>query len=146
MTPLHPQIVHFPIALIVTAAVIDLVALGTAPRATLRRVATGLYLAGAAALLAAYFSGRNDAELMRIPGSAHALVDEHWDWALRTTIYVGAVALVRAALEWTGRIAARAVWLPIAAASLAALLLLYQTAERGGRLVYEHGVAVAAPR
>ena len=129
-----------------TAAVIDLVALGTAPRPTLRRVATGLYLAGAATLVAAYLTGRNDAELMRIPGSAHALVDEHWDWALRTTIYVGAVALARAALEWTGRIAARAVWLPIAAASLAALLLLYQTAERGGRLVYEHGVAVAAPR
>ena len=146
MTPLHPQIVHFPVALIVTAAVIDLVALGTARGATLRRVATGLYLAGAATLLAAYLTGRNDAELVRIPGPAHVLVDEHWDWALRTTIYMGAVALVRAALEWTGRIATRTVWLPIAAISLAALLLLYQTAERGGRLVYEHGVAVAAPR
>ena len=39
---------------------------------TLRRVATGLYLAGAASLLAAYFTGRNDAELVRFPGPAHA--------------------------------------------------------------------------
>ncbi len=143
--PLHPQIVHFPIALIVTAALIDVVALGTSRGSTLRRVASGLYVAGAATLVAAYFTGRNDAELVRIPGPAHALVDEHWDWALWTTIYTGAVALVRAALEWTGRIAARTAWLPIAAAGLAALVLLYQTAERGGRLVYEHGIAVAAP-
>ena len=36
--------------------------------------------------------------------------------------------------------------LPLAAAGLLGLSLLFQTAERGGRLVYEHGVGVAAPR
>ncbi len=146
MTPLHPQIVHFPVALLITAALVDLAALGTAPGSTLRRVATCLYLAGAAALVAAFFSGRNDAELVRIPGPAHALVDEHWDWGLRTTIYMGLVALARAALHWMGHLATRAAWIPVVAVSVAGLLLLYQAAERGGRLVYEHGVAVAAPQ
>ncbi len=143
---LHPLIVHFPIGLIVTAAVIDVAALGAGPRSALRTTATGLYAAGAAALLAAYFTGRSDAALMRIPGPAHAVVDEHWTWALRTTFYLGFFALGRLGLDLAGLLTARARWLPVVAAGLVGVLLLFQTAERGGRLVYEHGVGVAAPR
>ena len=143
---LHPLLVHFPIGLMVTAAVVDLAGLATDPRSTLRRAATGLYLAGAAALVAAYFTGRSDAALVRIPGPAHALVDEHWTWALRTTIYMGVFALGRLGLELAGPLSGRGRWLPVVAGGLAGILLLFQTAERGGRLVYEYGVGVAAPR
>ena len=143
---LHPLLVHFPIGLIVTAAVIDVAALGADPRSTLRRTATGLYLAGAVALLAAYFTGRSDAALVRIPGSAHAVVDEHWTWALRTTVYLGVFALGRLGLELAGLLNGRGRWAPVVAGGLVGVLLLFQTAERGGRLVYEHGVGVAAPR
>ena len=142
---LHPLLVHFPIGLIVTAAVMDVAALGAGPRSTLRRAATGLYLAGALALVAAYFTGRSDAALVRIPGPAHAVVDEHWTWALRTTVYMGVFALGRFGLDLTGRLSGRIRWLPVVAGGLAGVLLLFQTAERGGRLVYEHGVGVAAP-
>lgn len=142
---LHPLLVHFPIGLIVTAAAIDLAALGAGPHSTLRRTATGLYLAGALALVAAYFTGRSDAALVRIPGPAHAVVDEHWTWALRTTVYMGVFALGRLGLELAGLLTGRGRWLPVVAAGLAGVLLLFQTAERGGRLVYEHGVSVAAP-
>ena len=143
---LHPLLVHFPIGLIVAAALLDVAALAAGPRALVRRVAVGLYLAGAGALVAAYFTGRNDAPLVRIPGPAHALVDEHWTWALSTTVYVCVLALGRVGLELSGRAVTRRGWLPVAAAGLAGLLLLFQTAERGGRLVYQHGVGVAAPR
>lgn len=143
---LHPLIVHFPIGLIVTAAVIDVAALGAGPRSALRTTATGLYVAGAAALLAAYFTGRSDAALVRIPGPAHAVVDEHWAWALRATVYLGFFALGRLGLDLAGLLTARVRWLPVVAAGLVGVLLLFQTAERGGRLVYEHGVGVAAPR
>ena len=143
---LHPLLVHFPIGLIVTAALIDLAALGADPRSTLRRAATGLYLAGAATLIAAYFTGRSDAALVRIPGPAHAVVDEHWTWALRTTVYMGLLGAGRLGLELAGLLTGRGRWLPVVAAGLVGVLLLFQTAERGGRLVYEHGVGVAAPR
>lgn len=143
---LHPLLVHFPIGLIVTAAVLDVAALGTDPRSALRTTATGLYLAGAAALVAAYLTGRSDAELVRIPGPAHAIVDEHWTWALRTTVYMGVFALGRLRLYLAGLLTGRVRWLPVVAAGLLGALLLFQTAERGGRLVYEHGVGVAAPR
>ena len=143
---LHPLLVHFPIGLLAAAALFDLVSLVADPHAAARRLATGLYVAGAAALVAAYLTGRGDAPLVRIPGPAHALVDEHWTWALRATVFVGVCAVGRLGLELSGRLAARRYWLPVAAAGLAGLLLLFQTAERGGRLVYEHGVGVAAPR
>ena len=143
---LHPLLVHFPIGLLAGAALFDLAALAAAPREVARRIATGLYLAGAAALAGAYFTGRGDAALVRIPGPAHALLDEHWTWALRATVCLGALALGRLGLELSGRLAARRYWLPVAAACLAGLLLLFQAAERGGRLVYEHGAGVAAPR
>ena len=142
---LHPLLVHFPIGLIVSAAVLDVAALGAGPRSALRTTATGLYLAGAAALVAAYFTGRSDAALVRIPGPAHLVVDEHWTWALRTTVYLGVFALGRLGLALAGFQTGRRRWLPVVAAGLVGVLLLFQTAERGGRLVYEHGVGVAAP-
>lgn len=143
---LHPLLVHFPIGLIGSAALCDLASLACGRRATPRHIATGLYLAGAAALVAAYFTGRGDAVLVRIPGPAHALVDQHWTWALRATLYVSAFALARLAAELSGQIVTRRRRVAVVAAGLAGLLLLFQTAERGGRLVYQYGVGVAAPR
>lgn len=144
--PLHPLIVHFPLGLLVSAAAIDVASLATRPLSAVRHVATGLYVAGAVSLVAAYFSGRADADALRVPGMAHAIIDAHWTWALRTTLYFGVLSLVRAALAVSGYVAPRRVWIPVVAGGVLGLALLFQTAERGGRLVYEHGVGVAAPR
>ena len=143
---LHAWLVHFPLGLIATAALVDLAALAAGRHGALRRAASGLYAAGAATLIAAYVSGRDDAAVVRVPGLAHPLVDAHWTWALWTTSYLGAASAARLALDLSGRLAARRRWLPVAAACAVGLLLLAQTAERGGRLVYQYGVGVAAPR
>ena len=143
---LHAWLVHFPLGLIATAALVDLAALAPGRHGALRRAATALYAAGAATLIAAYVSGRDDAAVVRIPGLAHPLVGAHWTWALWATIYLGAVSAARLALDLSGRLAVRRRWLPVAAACALGLLLLVQTAERGGRLVYQYGVGVAAPR
>lgn len=144
--PLHPLLVHLPIGLLVSAVILDLAVLGAAPRATARQVATGLYLAGAAFLVVTYFTGRADAEALRVPGLAHELIDAHWNWALRTTVYLGVFAAGRVALVRSGRLVTRVHWLPVVGAGLVGIALLFQTAEYGGRLVYQHGVGVAAPR
>lgn len=143
--PLHPLVVHLPIGLLASAAVIDLAGLAAPARPALRRAATGFYLAGALALVVAYVTGRADAASLRIPGPAHALVDEHWTWAWRTTIFFGVLATGRLGLALAAPGAGRLVRLLLAAAAVLGLVLLFQTAERGGRLVYEHGVGVAAP-
>lgn len=144
--PLHPLVVHLPIGLLVSAVVTDLAGLAAPARPALRHAATGLYLAGAATLVAAYVTGRADAAAPRVPGPADALVDEHWTWAWRTTIYFGALAAGRLALLRASPSTERRVRLPLAAAGVLGLILLFQTAERGGRLVYQHGVGVTAPR
>ena len=147
---LHAWLVHFPLGLIATAALVDLAALAAGlaagPHAALRRVATVLYAAGAATLIAAYVTGRDDAAVVRVPGLAHPLVGAHWTWALWATSYLGTVSAARLALDLSGRLAVRRRWLPVAAACAVGLLLIVQTAERGGRLVYQYGVGVAAPR
>ena len=146
VTPLHPIFVHFPIALLVTAAVIDFAVIGVNPKSKLRSVSTGLYLVGSLALIVTYVTGRADAEEFRIPGMAHSVLDEHWTSALRTTVFFNLFAVVRFVLEWSERLVSRLRWLPVIVAGMVGLLFLVQTAERGGQLVYDYGVGVAVPR
>ena len=62
----HALIVHLPIGLLVTAVVVDLLAVVRRDRATLRLVATGLHVGGTAMLAAAW------SMLWRLPGPWHA--------------------------------------------------------------------------
>ena len=139
---LHPAIVHFPIAWLIGAVVVDLVAL-VLPRATwAETTAACLYPAGAVAALGAYLSGRQAAAGVLTPGMAHPIVLDHWNWALATTVYFTAVATVRLALALRGRRLRFWTRAGVAAAGLAGMLLLFHTGEQGARLVYEHGLGV----
>jgi len=140
---LRPLLVHFPIAWIIAAVVVDIVGL-TLPRATWAGpTAAALYPAGALSAVATYLSGRQAAAAVLVPGTAQPVVLEHWNWALATTIYFVAIAIVRLA------VALRRHGLPfwarggVVAAGLVGLLLLFNTAERGARLVNQHGVGVS---
>jgi len=76
------------------------------------------------------------------------LIGEHHDWAERTAWVFTGLALVRLALAWADRGAERPRRLPVRAVVLAGLVtaqwFLFQTSDRGGALVYRHGLAVAA--
>lgn len=137
---LHPVLVHFPIALLVMAVALDLMAV-LSPQAFTRR-ATGIYLLGSILLLLTYISGRDAGATVFTPGMAHGLVQEHWDWAMWTTIYFWGLSLgrvlVRARLS-SGHRLLRAAFLIAGSCGVA---LLTMTAERGARLVYEYGVGV----
>ena len=141
----HALIVHLPIGLLVTAVVADLVALLRRDPAHVVTVATCLYLAGAVTLVAAYLTGRSGAPEVYTPGMAHAVVARHWDAALWCVWYFGFLAAGRVGLRVVALPPGRSVAAVLAVAGLAGLVLLTNTAELGGRLVYEHGVGVAAP-
>ena len=142
---LHPLLVHFPIALLAAAALLDGV------RLVLGRVGAvgvgvgivnGLYFAGTAMLAATYLAGRSAATTVFIPGMAHGAVDDHWTLAAWCLGYFVVATGARFVLgnrlrQTTGRIA-------FAVVGLVGLVLLAETADRGGRLVYEYGVGVAA--
>jgi uncharacterized membrane protein len=140
---LHPLVVHFPIALLLTAAGLDVVGWALRCNRSLRFVATALYVLGTLAIVAAYLTGRAAAGTVWLPGMAHAAVKEHWDWAFRTVCFFTILTVVRLVLLWRVRAAPRPAL--IALLTLAGLLgavLLGETGDRGGRLVYQHGVGI----
>ena len=99
---IHPVVVHFPIALLVTAVGVDTVGWAFRHR-SLRRVATVLYVLGAGATIAAYFTGRAAVQTVWLPGVAHAIVKEHGDWALRTVWFFGLATAARLVLLRSSR-------------------------------------------
>ena len=141
----HALIVHLPIGLLVTAAVADLVAMLRRDPSTVVRVSTGLYIAGTVTLVAAFLTGRSAAPEVYTPGMAQAIVARHWDWALWCVWYFGFLTAGRVGLQLAAGVPRRTSTVALAVAGLAGLVLLTNTAELGGRLVYQHGVGVAAP-
>ena len=138
---LHPMLVHFPIALLVTAVAVDLLAVFSRG-ASLTRRATGFYGLGAVLLLVTYFSGRDAAATVFTPGMAHVVVQEHWDWAMWTTIYFSALTGARLLARRRLSRGHRGLRVAFLAGGSCGAVLLTMTAERGARLVYEFGVGV----
>ena len=138
---LHPLLVHFPIALLTTAVVVDLLSLLRRRSSALRDAATWLYLAGTAGALLAYFSGRDAVAAMSLSEAIEPLVVEHENWAFRATWFFAFFASLRLAMSYIfppkPLIAVFAF-----GAALVGMVMLFETAERGGTLVYQHGVGV----
>jgi uncharacterized membrane protein len=142
---LHPLVIHFPIAWWIAAVVVDLIALALPRAAWADTVASFLYPAGACSAVAAYLTGRQAAATVLMPGMALPIVQEHENWALATTIAFTIVALVRLWARFRRPHPQRAIRTALVGAALVALVFLFQTGERGARLVYERGVGVSVP-
>ena len=141
----HALIVHLPIGLLVTAVVADLVAMLRRDPAAVVTVSTGLYIAGTVTLVAAFLTGRSAASEVYTPGMAQAIVARHWDRALWCVWYFGLLTAGRVGLRLAAGTPRRTSALLLAVAGLTGLMLLTNTAELGGQLVYQYGVGVAAP-
>jgi uncharacterized membrane protein len=140
--PFHPQIVHFPIALLVFSALFDLVGRAT-DSAWWRKASMAMLIvavaAGVAAILTGEFVGDRAEELQKIP---EATVDAHGDVA-KIAIWIAGGALVARLVEG-GVGAARAVVSLVALLlQLAAAVTIGVAAHRGGKLVYRHGAGVS---
>ena len=141
----HPMVVHFPIALLFTSVLLDLLAYSLPGRARvlLRDVGSVLGIIGAVAALVTYLTGRAAAQTVLIPGMAHALVNAHWEWAFWTLWYFAGLAVVRVAmLLLRGRAIGPRTTAALAITGLIGLGLLFETADRGAELVYGQGVGV----
>lgn len=139
---LHPLVVHFPIAWLIAALVVDLVSLLLPRAAWAETTATCLYPAGAVSALAAYLSGRQAAATVLVPGMAQVVVRDHWNWALATLIYFTVIATVRLGVAFRGHRPSFRRRAGMVAAAIVGLLMLTYTGEQGARLVYEFGVGV----
>ena len=144
---LHVLVIHFPIALICLAPVVDVGCLVLRGWVWLDRTATLLYVAGTIGAGAAYLTGDRAADALGgISPAAEATLADHHRFAVLTLIVLVIVSLLRLTVSWLARNDRRIslgifrlVALPLA---LAGLLLVALTADRGGQLVYGHGLGV----
>ncbi|MFQ5527865.1 MAG: DUF2231 domain-containing protein [Thermoanaerobaculia bacterium] len=142
---LHPALVHFPVALLPIALLLDAFwfRLST-QREWLDRAACVLYLGAALGAGAAYWAGRQAAEaLPRLAFHSQLHVNEHSDSALAALWLLVVLAAARIAVSFRDtkgrRKVLRGVLVLIA---LAGVAVLYRTADLGGGLVYQHGIGV----
>lgn len=146
---LHPAVVHFPIALLLTALGLDLACLLLRRQTWLDRAATTLYVLGALGAGAAFLSGDSAADsTIDLPGVVQAAMAEHERFALMTLVAAGVTAALRLLVSWLGRKGKRlevgALRLVALTASLVTAGLIVVTADHGGALVFEHQVGTAA--
>jgi len=154
---LHPAIVHFPIALSVVALLFDAMLWIRWYSAPIDRSAAALWLLAALGAGAAYLAGEEAADgLGELTPAVEAALTSHADAALKAAWALGVLALLRAWLAWRDGVEVRGA--DTAAkrrhrrgalrvfALLGALIvqgLVAYTADRGGALVFRHGVAVS---
>ena len=137
----HPLVIHFPIALIIVAAFADLIDTVIGRPKWMASAATMLFVLGSMGAIVACLTGQQALDSVLMPGMAHPLVQAHRTWAIATTVYFSVLTLVRIATAFGAPLAHRYRFVLLLVA-LVGVLGLQQTAERGGRLVYEQGVGV----
>jgi uncharacterized membrane protein len=141
----HPKVVHFPLALIVTAAAALLLAriLRGTLAATLAMVGTWNLCLGALAALFAVGTGMAAVLDLHLAVAAKEAVSIHVKWALFTSVSLLLLAVWRGAGNAHN---SRPSWLFLLVL-FAATAALIETGYRGGQNVYRFGVGVerAAP-
>jgi uncharacterized membrane protein len=137
----HPLIVHFPIALVLSATVLLLAARllrSDSLAATAATVGTWNLCLGAAAALFALGSGLGAVLDLDVSAVARQAISAHLKWAMSTTLLLVLLAVWRGAGTASR---SRPSWIFLIAL-IAASAALSITAYRGGKNVYEYGVGV----
>lgn len=137
----HPLVVHFPLALVVTATLL-LWAAGLTRReshaTTLAIVGTWNLCLGAFAALMALATGLAAAVAVHAGAAAHQSISTHVKWAIFTTLALVLLAVWRGAGSAQG---SRPSWIFLLVL-LAATAALIVTGYHGGQNVYRYGIGV----
>jgi uncharacterized membrane protein len=145
--PLHPVLVHLPIALAVLMPLVMIGVIAAWWRAALPRrtwwVAVALQALLALSAVAALRSGEADEGRVErvVPEAAIEMHEQAAEIFLVGAALVLAITIAAGAVR--GPRIARALAALATVGSLAVLWLGYRTGEAGGRLVYQHGAATA---
>lgn len=139
----HPLIVHFPIALLLVAVVLDLLALAL-KRPSLHRVALWNLCLGTIGAGVAVLTGREAAEVAKHSFQIWKVMEQHQRFGFATLILATLASALR--LVTRDRLTP-----PLRAVSLILMIAMAVTlslgARLGGRLVHEFGVhAYGAPQ
>jgi uncharacterized membrane protein len=140
---LHAQIVHFPIALLLTYILFEIIGIITG-REFFSKAAHLILLLGVIALVFAVLTGNQAEQLARKIHKETAIlhaIEEHENYANIALWYFTALLVVRTALvikkKFIGYLKYSFIVL-----SLIGAFLIFETGEHGGKLVYDYGVGI----
>ncbi len=138
---IHPLIIHFPIALLALAVGLTVLDLFYSQK-WLQNATLGLYVLGSVSALAAYFSGRDAADSIGLNLKAEVAIGTHSDWGLYTLMYFGLLTLTYFVVKFILKQNTMTIRVLLAIMAMAGFFILAQTADYGGRLVFEYGLGV----
>lgn len=141
---LHPIVVHFPIALVVVALLFDLIRIAKRELAGINLTVQILYGLGTLGLILAFISGRQATETVEVAGQAFSVLATHENWALATMIFFIAFFGLRFAAFWYEFDVRTSISGAFIVLGVIGISLVMITGDRGGELVFGHGVGVAA--
>ena len=99
---IHPIIVHFPIAVLLIAVLVDFFSLIFKEKIWLKYSLLLLYTIGALSAFVAFLTGREAADMVKLPPLANPVLNEHADMALLTLLFFATFTLIRIFLFWKG--------------------------------------------
>lgn len=136
---IHPLLVHFPIALLVSAIIANFISFFIPDNWWDETKTTILYVSGTLFAGITYYSGTLAADSVFLPAEAQSVLTEHADWAEYLLWFFAIFALLRIAFHWFD-LFERKVFKVIAFITvLPGLLMVFETAEYGGKMVYGYG-------
>jgi uncharacterized membrane protein len=136
LASMHPQVVHFTIVLAIIGAAFRVVSLLGRPAFASPAATTLLLLAALSSVVSTRSGTAAHGPIERIPGVRPA-VQEHEEWGERTQkalLILGAIELVGLAMWKSPRV--KLVHQVAAVGALICVVMVYETSEHGGQLVY----------
>lgn len=97
---IHPLLVHFPIALLATAALANLLSFFIPVNWWGETKNTILYVTGSLFSGVTYYSGTIAADTVFLPAEAQSVLSEHADWAEYLLWFFILYSLLRIAFHW----------------------------------------------
>ncbi|MBL0061139.1 MAG: hypothetical protein IPP40_06555 [bacterium] len=146
---LHPLIIHFPIALLITAPVLVIAGiLFSNQRQGLFIAAFALMLVGSIASFVAVSTGEAAGELAERNDAVNVVIEEHEELAELTRTLFALLTIVFGAILFGPKLLKKELAPGVLSIVMVAFLLFYSggvlvlanTAHQGGRLVHEFGV------
>lgn len=137
---IHPLLVHFPIALLVMAAMANFVTFFISEKWWDETKTTILYVAGALSTGVTYYSGTVAADTIFLPTEAQSVLSEHADWAEYLLWFFILYAILRIVFHWFDLFEKKSFKILAFITVLPGLLMVYETAEYGGKMVFGYGV------
>jgi len=140
----HPLIVHFPIAILVTAVLINFFSLIFKKYEWLTKASISLYILGAISAITAFFTGRAAADSLQLPTKVINTLTTHADRAEITVLYFTVFTVAYAVFlifekRMLGKISSVVKPLMFLLA-LFGVYLVFLTADAGGKMVYGYGL------